>query len=93
MDQKQWDSPPAMQIDASKSYKATVDTDKGKIEIELYPEHAPKTVNNFVFTDKLPKKFLGFFTLLAICSLCFLQSIFLQSLGTFSSFHSVFLFF
>ena len=45
---KQYDAPPAMQIDADKTYHATVETDKGTIELELYPEHAPKTVNNFV---------------------------------------------
>ena len=38
-----------MQIDADKTYQATMETDKGTIEIELYAEHAPKTVNNFVF--------------------------------------------
>ena len=37
-----------MQIDADKDYTATVETDKGTIQIKLYPEHAPKTVNNFV---------------------------------------------
>lgn len=41
-------SPPAMQIDPETSYRATIETDKGAIEIELFPEHAPKTVNNFV---------------------------------------------
>ena len=46
---KQYDAPPSMQIDADKTYQATMETDKGTIEIELYPEHAPKTVNNFVF--------------------------------------------
>ena len=45
---KQYDSAPAMQIDPDKDYTATVETDKGTIEIKLYPEHAPKTVNNFV---------------------------------------------
>jgi peptidyl-prolyl cis-trans isomerase B (cyclophilin B) len=49
MPQKQWSSPPAMQIDAKKTYQATVETNRGTIELELYPEHAPKTVNNFVF--------------------------------------------
>ncbi len=49
---KQWLEPPEMQIDASKTYKATIETTKGKIEIELYAEHAPKTVNNFVFLSK-----------------------------------------
>lgn len=38
-----------MQIDPKKSYRATIETDRGKIVMELYPEHAPKTVNNFVF--------------------------------------------
>jgi peptidyl-prolyl cis-trans isomerase B (cyclophilin B) len=38
-----------MQIDPEKSYRATIETDKGTIVLELYPEHAPKTVNNFVF--------------------------------------------
>lgn len=46
---KQWDNPPAMQIDPEKNYTATIKTNKGNIEVELYPEHAPKTVNNFVF--------------------------------------------
>ena len=45
----QWDGPPEMQIDSSKMYKATIETNKGVIELELYPQHAPKTVNNFVF--------------------------------------------
>ena len=27
--------------------KATIETDKGKIELELYPQDAPKTVTNF----------------------------------------------
>ena len=38
-----------MQIDSEKSYRASIETDKGTIVLELYPEHAPKTVNNFVF--------------------------------------------
>ncbi len=38
-----------MNIDASKTYKVKIETSKGDIELELYPEHAPKTVNNFVF--------------------------------------------
>jgi peptidyl-prolyl cis-trans isomerase B (cyclophilin B) len=38
-----------MQIDPAKTYRATITTSKGTIELELYPEHAPKTVNNFVF--------------------------------------------
>lgn len=38
-----------MQIDPEKNYRVTLKTDRGDIELELYPEHAPKTVNNFVF--------------------------------------------
>ncbi|BBJ24408.1 peptidylprolyl isomerase [Candidatus Nitrotoga sp. AM1P] len=46
---KQWTTPPAMLIDPNKKYTATVVTERGNIVIELYPQHAPKTVNNFVF--------------------------------------------
>ncbi len=46
---KKWDSPPEMQIDPEKIYRTVVETDKGNIELELYPEHAPETVNNFIF--------------------------------------------
>ena len=46
---QQWSTPPAMQIDTTKSYVATLNTDKGDIVIQLFPEHAPLTVNNFVF--------------------------------------------
>ena len=49
MDQKQWDAPPDMQIDESKNYAVKLVTNRGTIELELYPQHAPKTVNNFVF--------------------------------------------
>lgn len=49
MSTKQWSSPPAMQTDSKKCYHATIETKKGKIEIEFYPQHALKTVNNFVF--------------------------------------------
>ena len=38
-----------MQIDPKKNYTATLDTNKGTIELALYPEYAPKTVNNFAF--------------------------------------------
>jgi Peptidyl-prolyl cis-trans isomerase (rotamase) - cyclophilin family len=46
---KQWSTPPAMEIDTSKTYIATIETNKGTITLELYPNYAPKTVNNFVF--------------------------------------------
>ena len=46
---KQWKTPPEMQIDPKKKYKARMDTDKGVMVIELFADKAPKTVNNFVF--------------------------------------------
>ncbi|MFO7684042.1 MAG: peptidylprolyl isomerase [Chloroflexota bacterium] len=46
---KQWNNPPEMQIDPKKSYTATMTTNKGDMVIELYPQFAPVTVNNFVF--------------------------------------------
>jgi peptidyl-prolyl cis-trans isomerase B (cyclophilin B) len=46
---KQWDHPPEMQIDPKKLYRITMETNRGNIELEFYPQHAPKTVNNFVF--------------------------------------------
>ena len=46
---KQYDSPPEMQIDPSKSYTAKIKTNKGEIELELFADKAPITVNNFVF--------------------------------------------
>lgn len=46
---KQWDNPPDMQIDTDASYAITMETTKGTIEIELYADAAPVTVNNFVF--------------------------------------------
>jgi cyclophilin family peptidyl-prolyl cis-trans isomerase len=44
-----WPNPPAMQIDTSKKYTATVDTTLGSIKIQLLAQETPKTVNNFVF--------------------------------------------
>ena len=49
MAQQQWTSPPAMQIDVAKNYRVSIETNRGTIELELYPQHAPQTVNNFVF--------------------------------------------
>ena len=46
---KQYASAPDMQVETARTYKAVIETEKGSIEIELFPEHAPKTVNNFVF--------------------------------------------
>lgn len=52
MAMQQWAVPPAMEIDPQKKYHASMDTDRGAIEIDLYPEYAPKTVNNFVFLSR-----------------------------------------
>ena len=45
-----WDSAPAMSIDVKKEYFATVNMAKGgNFVIQLFPDKAPLTVNNFVF--------------------------------------------
>lgn len=44
-----WSSPPAMQIDQSKKYFATIETSLGTFKIELFASETPITVNNFVF--------------------------------------------
>ncbi|MDY6932719.1 MAG: peptidylprolyl isomerase [Spirochaetota bacterium] len=49
MNIQQWDSAPEMLIDTNKVYKVTIETNRGNIELELYSQHAPKTVNNFIF--------------------------------------------
>lgn len=49
---QQWREAPAMEIDPSKNYRATIETTRGTIVLELYPAHAPKTVNNFVFLTR-----------------------------------------
>jgi cyclophilin family peptidyl-prolyl cis-trans isomerase len=46
---KQWNQPPAMEIDPTKEYKATIKTDKGEMVFKLHADKTPKTVNNFVF--------------------------------------------
>jgi len=52
MTKKQWDNPPEMQIDPGKNYRVKIETSRGDIQLDLYPEHAPKTVNNFIFLAK-----------------------------------------
>ena len=52
MTQMQWKNPPEMGIDPKKTYRAKMETSKGLIELELYPQYAPKTVNNFVFLSQ-----------------------------------------
>jgi cyclophilin family peptidyl-prolyl cis-trans isomerase len=47
---KQYNAPPPMTIDVNKQYFATVKMAKGgEFVIQLYPDKAPITVNNFVF--------------------------------------------
>ncbi len=46
---KQYSNYPKMVIDPAKSYQATIKTDQGDIQIDLFAAAAPKTVNNFVF--------------------------------------------
>ena len=46
---QQWDSPPEMQIDETKNYSVSITTNRGIIGLELYPQHEPQTVNNFVY--------------------------------------------
>jgi cyclophilin family peptidyl-prolyl cis-trans isomerase len=46
---KQWSTPPAMQIDPKKKYKAHMETDNGTMVIELFADRTPQTVNSFVF--------------------------------------------
>src|SRR5262249_38642398 len=41
--------PPPMTIDPTKTYIATITTEKGEIKIQLDPKAAPVTVNSFVF--------------------------------------------
>ncbi len=48
----QWSSPPEMTIDPEKKYQAKIETNRGNIVLDLFPQYAPKTVNNFVFLAK-----------------------------------------
>ena len=49
MSNSQWDSVPEMGIDADGNYAVSLETSRGTIELELAAQHAPQTVNNFVF--------------------------------------------
>ena len=46
---QQWNTPPELTIDTEKSYTAEMVTNKGTMVLNLSANHAPKTVNNFVF--------------------------------------------
>jgi cyclophilin family peptidyl-prolyl cis-trans isomerase len=50
--EKQWSSPPPMEIDPEKTYSAKMETEKGELTVELFADRAPKTVNNFVFLSR-----------------------------------------
>jgi len=45
---KSYNSPIPMTIDVNKKYSALIKTAKGDLVLELYPQDAPVTVNNFV---------------------------------------------
>ena len=45
-------APPAMTLDGSKAYTATIKTNHGDINVELFSADVPVTVNNFVFLAK-----------------------------------------
>ncbi len=49
MAKKQYSKYPDMVIDPKKNYQATIKTNKGDIQLELFAKDTPKTVNNFVF--------------------------------------------
>ena len=46
---KTYSAPPPMEIDSSKQYTATIETQKGNLVLELFANDVPVTVNNFVF--------------------------------------------
>jgi peptidyl-prolyl cis-trans isomerase B (cyclophilin B) len=49
MTAKQYPAPPPLTIATDAPCQVTIETAKGAIELELYPQYAPQTVNNFVF--------------------------------------------
>jgi cyclophilin family peptidyl-prolyl cis-trans isomerase len=49
LEDKQYSECPAMTVDTSATYLATIKTDKGDIVMELYPDKAPLAVNSFIF--------------------------------------------
>jgi peptidyl-prolyl cis-trans isomerase B (cyclophilin B) len=44
-----WETPPMMEIDATRRYSAVIETSRGSIVCDLFAQEAPMTVNNFVF--------------------------------------------
>lgn len=49
LESRQFDECPPMDIDPSKEYFATLETEKGDIVLELFADQAPLAVNNFIF--------------------------------------------
>ncbi len=49
---EQYTQCPPMVIDPLKQYIATIETEKGDIVVELFPDVAPMTVNSFVFLSQ-----------------------------------------
>ena len=49
LEQRQFAICPPMTIDPAKRYTATIQTAKGDIVLELFPEQAPLAVNSFIF--------------------------------------------
>ena len=49
---KQYSAPPAMALEAGKTYTATIETNYGVMEFSFFPEDAPITVNNFICLAK-----------------------------------------
>ena len=47
-----YSAPPTMKLDTSKKYFATIETEKGKIVLELFASDVPVTVANFVFLSR-----------------------------------------
>lgn len=47
--ERQFVACPAMTIDPGKQYIATLETEKGNIVVQLYPDKAPLAVNSFVY--------------------------------------------
>jgi peptidyl-prolyl cis-trans isomerase B (cyclophilin B) len=46
---KNWETPPMMEIDATRRYAAQIETSRGTIVCDLFAQEAPNTVNNFIF--------------------------------------------
>lgn len=46
---KTWSKAPEQTIDTTATYRVTMRTSRGDIVLDLQPQHAPMTVNNFVF--------------------------------------------